>query len=60
MRIAIELRLICPDCEAVGITSGHGTTPEQCEWFAERPCAYPHEHHPVRRRRPSIKVKVSR
>lgn len=60
MTITIELSMICPDCEKVGTTSGHGTTVEQCEWSLERACAWPHEHHVSRRRRPRVRVRMVR
>lgn len=54
MKVGVEVRLVCPDCERVGITSGHGTTVEECERFMGRKCDYPEEHHPARRRVPRV------
>lgn len=50
MKLTIEIKRVCPDCQRVGITSGHGTTVEECERWMGRPCEHPEEHHPARRK----------
>jgi hypothetical protein len=60
MRFVIEARKVCPDCEKVVCEAGHGTTVEQCEQDLGRSCEFPNEHHPERRRRLRVSVRLER
>ena len=54
--ITIEIRIVCTRCEEAGWKSDHRTTAEECARLLGRPCDWPEEHHPRKRRRIRVKV----